>query len=51
MENLDELVKKARELLQEMGDVLATLNTGSVVESDNNTTLIEIGLSIDEWQL
>jgi hypothetical protein len=41
MENLNELVKEARGLLDEMGKVLVTLNTGISSESDTNTLALE----------
>lgn len=50
MENLDELVKKARGLLQEMGEVLATLNTESVAESAEITPVIETGTPADDLE-
>jgi hypothetical protein len=48
MENLDQLVKKARELLQEMGEVLATLNTKIIAEADDRAPEIEIGTPADD---
>jgi hypothetical protein len=48
MENLDQLVKKARELLQEMGEVLATLNTKIIAESDDRAPKIETDTPADD---
>jgi hypothetical protein len=48
MENLDHLVKKARELVQEMGEVLATLNTKIIAESDDRAPEIETGTPVDD---